>query len=153
MDPFNMNTNLLLINSSTRKSNKIFQDFYPIHPPVGIGFLISYAEKEGVKIKHIDEQVEDNMVGKIAKMVKGMEAPYIFGFSVLTSALKNSIELSQELRKIYPDSFIILDNRRDWVGRLTEKGNITFGIFRKLNIGEMIFFVYSSIFKTPEIKI
>src|SRR3989304_7121326 len=98
---------MILINSSPKDSLKIFQPFLPIHVPVGIGCLLSVAEREGIKPMFIDEQVEDNVLGLVAEYVKKMEKPYIFGFSVFTIAFKRAIHLSKELKRIYPDSVII----------------------------------------------
>jgi len=98
---------LILINSSLKNASKIFQPFLPIFVPVGIGYLSTTAEREGIKSRIIDEQVEDDVLGLVKEYVKGMEKPYIFGFSVLTAALKNAMLISKELRKLYPDSIIL----------------------------------------------
>lgn len=98
---------MILINASSNKTARIFQEFYPIHPPVGVGFLISYAEREGIKMTHLDQQVEEDIMSKLPALVKNTKPPYMFGFSVLTTGLKPAIELSQQVRKAYPDSFII----------------------------------------------
>jgi len=98
---------MILINSSSKNALRIFQPFLPIAVPVAIGCLVSTAEREGIRIRFIDEQVEDNILGLVAKYVKEMERPYIFGFSVLTAALKNAIVLSRDLKRIYPDSLIV----------------------------------------------
>lgn len=51
---------MILINSSSKNTVGIVQRFYPIHPPVGIGYLASYLGRNGIDAKIIDEQVEDN---------------------------------------------------------------------------------------------
>ena len=98
---------MILINSSPKDTAKIFSAFYPTHPPIGIGYLLNAAEREGIKAKYIDEQVEKNISGLAAEYVKEIERPYIFGFSVLTAAVKNATSISRELKKRYPDSFIV----------------------------------------------
>ncbi len=98
---------MILINSSPKNSAGVFQKFLPISVPIGIGFLISSLEKEGITAVCIDEQVEDDILGKINSTVKTMSKPYIFGFSVLTVAMKNAVELSKKLKELYPDSFIV----------------------------------------------
>ncbi len=98
---------LILINSSPKNSAGVFQNFLPISVPIGIGFLISSLEKEGIKAVCIDEQVENHILDKISEMVKDMSKPYIFGFSVLTVAMKPAVILSKQLKEIYPDSVIV----------------------------------------------
>lgn len=97
---------MILLNSSSKNALRIFQPFLPISVPVAIGCLVSVGEKEGIKIRFIDEQIEDDILSLAATYVKEMEKPYIFGFSVLTAAFKNAIILSRELKRIYPDSVI-----------------------------------------------
>src|SRR5208283_2874626 len=98
---------MILINSSPKDALKIFQPFLPIFVPVGIGCLAAAAEKERTNVKLIDEQIEEDVIGRVADYVRDMEPPYIFAFSVLTAAFKNAIEISQEIKKRYPDSVIL----------------------------------------------
>lgn len=98
---------MILINSSSKNALRMFQPFLPIFVPVGIGCLLGIAEKKGIKVRHIDEQIENNILGLIAEYVKDTQKPYIFGFSVLTIAFKNAIVLSMGLKRIYPDSIIV----------------------------------------------
>jgi radical SAM superfamily enzyme YgiQ (UPF0313 family) len=98
---------MILINSSSRDGLKLLQPFFPNMVPLGAGYIIAVAEREGINIELIDEQVRDDVMGMIKKHVKKMERPYIFGFSVLTAALKNSIIVSKKLKELYPDSVII----------------------------------------------
>lgn len=98
---------MILINSSPKNALKVFQPFLPIAVPIGIGFLISAAERAGIKAVCVDEQVEDQVLGRIAELVKTMDKPYIFGFSVLTAAMGSAVILSEQLRKLYPDSKIV----------------------------------------------
>lgn len=98
---------MILINSSPKNALKIFQPFLPIYVPVGIGSLLAVARREGISANFIDEQFEDDMVAKAAKFAAEMDKPYIFGFSVLTIAFKNAIDIATRLKKIYPDSVVI----------------------------------------------
>ncbi len=98
---------MILINSSPKDALKIFQPFLPIFVPVGIGCLMAALDREGIKARFIDEQVEDSALELIQQYVKDMERPYIFGFSVLTAAYKSAILLSKELKRLYPDSVIL----------------------------------------------
>ncbi|MBI2061765.1 MAG: B12-binding domain-containing radical SAM protein, partial [Nitrospirae bacterium] len=98
---------MILINSSPKDAAKVFQRFLPISVPIGVGFLISALERAGIRAACLDEQVEDHVLDRVAEHVKTMEKPYIFGFSVLTAALKNAVILSKQLRQLYPDSKIV----------------------------------------------
>lgn len=98
---------MILINSSPKNALKIFQPFLPIYVPVGIGCLLAAAEGQGIEVQVIDEQVESNILKSIKGYVQKMHTPYIFGFSVLTVALKNAINLAEELKRLYPDSVIV----------------------------------------------
>mgnify|MGYP001578026504 CR=1 FL=1 len=98
---------MILINSSSKNALKIFQPFLPIYVPVGIGCILGAAMRQGIKAYFVDEQVEDNILGLAAEYVKGMQKPYIFGFSVLTLSFKNAIIVSRELKRLYPDSIIV----------------------------------------------
>ncbi|MBN1914121.1 MAG: radical SAM protein [Candidatus Omnitrophica bacterium] len=98
---------MILINSSPKDALKIFQPFLPISVPVGIGTLLAVAQKQGIRANFIDEQVEDDIFGKVKRFTKSMQPPYIFGFSILTVAFKNAIFVSRRLKELYPDSFIV----------------------------------------------
>jgi len=98
---------MILINSSPKDALKIFQPFLPIFVPVGVGCLLAAAEREGIKAQFIDEQIEDDVLGRVSEYVKTMERPYIFAFSVLTAAFKNAVLVSKELKRLYPDSIIL----------------------------------------------
>lgn len=98
---------MIFINSSPKNALKIFQPFLPIFVPVGIGFLISALKQKGIEVQFVDEQIEEDLLNKIKKMTEKLQKPYIFGFSVITSAFKNAIKLSKDVKKAYPDSIII----------------------------------------------
>lgn len=98
---------MILINSSPKDALKIFQPFLPISVPVGVGTLMSVMESEGINAKFIDEQVEDDASGLVSEYVKHLEPPYIFGFSVLTVALKNALTFAKQLKMQFPDSVTV----------------------------------------------
>lgn len=97
---------MILINSSPKDALKIFQPFLPIYVPVGIGCILAVTEREGINAQVIDEQIEDDVLGRVSEHVKRMSPPYIFGFSVLTAAFKSAIDVSKKLKERYPDSLI-----------------------------------------------
>jgi magnesium-protoporphyrin IX monomethyl ester (oxidative) cyclase len=98
---------MLLINTSSKYSTRIFQSFYPIHPPVGIGYIMSYAQSQGIEVGYLDQQVEKDVMARVEERVKKMTQPYIFGFSVLTAGYKDAVELSRQIRGRWPDSYIV----------------------------------------------
>jgi radical SAM superfamily enzyme YgiQ (UPF0313 family) len=98
---------MILINSSPKNALKIFQPFLPIYVPVGVGCLAAYLREKGIDVNVADQQIEDDVLDKISKYIQKMRKPYIFGFSVLTAAFKESIDLSLKLRAQYPDSIIV----------------------------------------------
>ena len=97
---------MILINSSPRNALGIFQPFLPITPPIGLGFLAAAAERESVPVTIIDEQIERDVLGLIAKTVPSEPQPLFFGFSVLTASLDQAVILSAEVKKRYPGSTI-----------------------------------------------
>jgi len=98
---------VLLINASARDTVKIFQPFYPIHPPVGVGQLVSVARAAGLEVDFIDEQVTEDLEGEIDRRVRRLPAPYFFGISVLTSAVASAMRLAATLKRRYPGCFIV----------------------------------------------
>lgn len=98
---------MILISSSPKDALKIFQPFLPVSVPIGIGCLAAFAEREKIKVKIIDEQVQDDPLGLVCEYAKELGRPHIFGFSVLTAGFKSAILLSEKLKKIYPDSMIV----------------------------------------------
>ncbi len=99
--------NMILINSSPKDALKIFQPFLPISVPIGIGFLSSALQKEGINAYIVDEQVDFDPVATVHEYVKKISKPYIFGFSVLTATYKSAVILSNQLKSYYPESVIV----------------------------------------------
>ena len=48
---------MILINASTKETLRLLQDFVPIHPPVAVGYLHSYTESKGIRVKSIDQEL------------------------------------------------------------------------------------------------
>ena len=90
---------MILINSSSKDTMKIFRPFSRYNVPVGIGCLIAVLNKEGIKVKFTDEQIdEDDTFEVVAEYVRKTERPYIFGFSVVTAALKTAVMTSRRFK-------------------------------------------------------
>jgi anaerobic magnesium-protoporphyrin IX monomethyl ester cyclase len=98
---------MILINASPGNALKIFQPFLPIYVPIGIACLAAVAERRCINVRLIDQQVEADVVGLATKYVAELEAPYIFGFSVLTVALKSALEAAKALKQRFPDALIV----------------------------------------------
>lgn len=98
---------MILINSSPKDALKIFQPFLPIFIPVGVGQLMAELVRAGIDARHLDQQVEEDVYGRVREMVKDLPKPYIFGFSVLTASYKNALEVSHNLKRMYPDSVMV----------------------------------------------
>jgi anaerobic magnesium-protoporphyrin IX monomethyl ester cyclase len=97
---------MILINSSPKDTLRIFQPFLPISVPIGLGYLLAAAEREGIHARLIDEQVQDNVFDLVAEYTQAQERPYFFGFSVLTASVKRAIVVAQRLKELYPDAII-----------------------------------------------
>ena len=95
---------MILINASSKDALKIFQPFLPIYVPVGLGFVAAVCDQKGIPVQIVDQQIEDDLIDEY---VKGMKAPYIFGFSAFTVAMGSAVEMSLALKKKYPDSVIL----------------------------------------------
>lgn len=94
---------MILINSSPKDAVRILQPFFVRTVPISIGFLLAYCERENVKTFCIDQQFEEDVVEAAGQYIEKMKTPYIFGFSVLTTALKAALETASELKKKYPN--------------------------------------------------
>ncbi len=98
---------MILINSSSKSSLKIFHAFLPSFVPVASGWILALAQRHNIKVQFFDEHIEENLLEKIDLHVKKMDRPYIFGFSILTASFKNAVLLSENLKQRYPDSIIL----------------------------------------------
>jgi radical SAM superfamily enzyme YgiQ (UPF0313 family) len=98
---------MILINASPKNALKIFQPFLPITIPMGLAYIYAVCLREGIKVRLIDEQIEENILGLVEQYVKEMDPPYIFGFGVLTATFQSAIKMSRQLKVLYPDSIIV----------------------------------------------
>jgi radical SAM superfamily enzyme YgiQ (UPF0313 family) len=67
---------------------------------------VKAAIQAGIPTQHIDEQVDD-VLPLVPELLKGMDPPYVFGFSVLTAGVKSALEVSRKLKELYPSSFVV----------------------------------------------
>lgn len=101
-----MGYGMILVNSSPGDALGIFQPFLPIFPPVGLGYLAVAAEREGIPVTVLDEQVEKNLLGRIEQEARAHGEPLLFGFSVLTAALHQALKVAQRVKERFPRSLI-----------------------------------------------
>ena len=98
---------MILVNSSPKDALKIFQPFLPIAAPIGVASLMAVAERDGLPVRLVDEQIEqEDLVKLLCRMTGDMQPPYIFGFSVLTAAYLPALRAAKRLKDIYPDCVV-----------------------------------------------
>ncbi len=98
---------MIVVNSSPKDALKIFQPFLPISAPIGPASLVAVAERDGLPVRLVDEQVErEDLVKLLSRLAGDMQPPYIFGFSVLTAAYRPALTAARRLKEIFPDSVV-----------------------------------------------
>ncbi len=98
---------MIFINTCPDYLDREHVAFNPAYIPIGIGYLIEILKINGITSHCIDQQIDSNVLKSIRKLTPQLSSPYIFGFSVMTGAYKNAINLSLKIKSIYPDSVII----------------------------------------------
>ncbi|MDI6840226.1 MAG: radical SAM protein [bacterium] len=101
---------VLLINPPwyKRKGN-IWRGINPILPPLGLAYIGSFLEREGVKVEILDAQAEGCSVSKIYNKLKTMKGvPNFIGITATTSTIGNALDVAQICKTIYPKSKVIL---------------------------------------------
>ena len=96
---------MILINASTKETLRLLQDFVPIHPPVAVGYLHSYAKSKGIRVKSIDQELVHDVPALVQEYVEDLPRPYLCGFSLMTAGFKIAVETSKILKTMYPDCF------------------------------------------------
>ena len=97
---------MILINSSPRNPVKLFQPFTPVYVPIGLGYLMEAAARQGIDSVCVDEQVEDDIIAAVQRHIASFPRPAFFGFSVLTLAFASAIRAADRLKALYPDCTI-----------------------------------------------
>lgn len=103
---------MILINAGYNRKQKLggFSRYVPISVPFGIGYLAGYLIKNNKRVKILDEDViciSDNILDEY---IKGLDKPYIFGFSCLTAGIARAHKMADIVKKRYPDSRVIFGN-------------------------------------------
>ncbi len=102
---------ILLVNpsDSAHQNNFLFQKIFPPVPPLSILYLASYLEDAKYSVEIFDMFVESGTKKNLLEKIS-VDRFDIVGFSVLTSSFNNSLELSKEIKHLFPDTKIIWGN-------------------------------------------
>jgi anaerobic magnesium-protoporphyrin IX monomethyl ester cyclase len=98
---------MILISSSPKDALKIFQPFLPISAPIGAASLVVVAERDGLPVRFVDEQVEADPLRLICRLADELQPPRIFGFSVLTASYRQALTVAKQLKDRYSDSVTV----------------------------------------------
>jgi len=94
-------TEVLLVNPV---SEYRFDPFY-VDIPLGILYLATVLEYEGISVKIVDLQVES--IKKLIKIVKS-EKPRIIGISSLTPTFPSALRIAKLCKSLLPETFIVM---------------------------------------------
>lgn len=103
--------NILLINPRINNSsqNRVINSLVNISFPTSLGILASYlmsSNIDGVQI--IDEQINPIYCANLPKTIESLEKPRIVGISVLTLNSGRAYKLAREIKKIDPETTVVL---------------------------------------------
>ncbi|HOE03854.1 MAG TPA: radical SAM protein [Bacteroidales bacterium] len=98
---------MIFINTA-QNTTGLFKPFFPITIPYGIGYLMAVLRKNGIRFSFVDQQVCKKPLARLRKIVDNHPKPYIFAISTLTESFSSARKLSDRLKKLYPDSIIIM---------------------------------------------
>lgn len=99
---------LLLINPAAEQFGGLFADYVPVGIPVAIGTLAAYMMKHGHKVKIIDEEFNKLTEENLDSIFSSMQKPYVIGISVLTAQAARSYQITNMIKKRYPDAKIVV---------------------------------------------
>lgn len=71
------------------------------NPWLGVLYLASYLEKNGIKVSIVDPGPEKLLLSDIIRRVKA-EKPKIVAISTLTSGIKTAVQMANEIKKVSP---------------------------------------------------
>jgi len=81
-----------------------FDPFY-VDIPLGLLYLATVLEDEGISVKIVDLQVES--VKKLIKIVK-LQQPRIIGISSLTSTFPSALRIAESCKSLLPEAFVVM---------------------------------------------
>jgi len=99
---------ILLINPARLiRVGNIWQKINPELPPLGLGYVASYLEKQGIQVKILDLGVENINHLDLQNTVKGMR-PDLVGITANTILIKNAIEIAGVIKAALPEAKIVM---------------------------------------------
>ncbi len=99
---------MLFIHPIWERYGGELSEYIPVGVPVAIGYLSQYLIQHGHKVKVHDEEIEILDEEKIKEVVVDLPKPYVFGISVMTASAGRSYELIKMIKKLFPDSIVLL---------------------------------------------
>jgi len=101
---------MILINPQFNRIKKlgIFSQYVPLSLPISLGILAGHLLAKGKKAKILDDQIKP-ITGEVLKeCTKDLETPYLFGISCFTAGIGRGYEIAELIKKVYPDSYVIM---------------------------------------------
>ena len=98
-----MMVDIVLINP--RGKFELAEELNFISPPLGLAYLASVLRREGYKVKIIDAMAERLDIGEVIRRLKDC---FLVGITATTPLFKRSIEYAREIKRIFPEKFVLL---------------------------------------------
>ena len=101
---------IILINpplSLQERYGKDMQKFGAVSEPLGIAYVAGYLEKQGIDVRIIDAQAENLNHDQVVRKVD-LTPDTIIGISVLTPVFNSVKRLCHEIKKVCPETLIVL---------------------------------------------
>ena len=99
---------VLLINPArTIRVGNVWRKINPELPPLGLGYVSSFLEKQGVQVKIIDIGVEDISHSDLQDIIKEMKSDFI-GITANTILIKNAIEIADVASGVLPELKVVM---------------------------------------------
>ena len=99
---------MLFIHPIWERFGGPLSEYIPVGVPVAIGYLAQNLIQHGHIVKVHDEELELLDEAKIKKIVADLPKPYVFGISVMTASAGRAYYLTKVLKKLFPDSIVLL---------------------------------------------
>lgn len=98
---------VLLVNPQwIRKKGSIWKGVAGAMPPLGLAYLGSYLEKNGIAVKILDMQVEEEEYAEAMK--KNGFSPDFIGITATTTIIRNAVEIAGISRRLFPGAKIVM---------------------------------------------
>ena len=74
------------------------------YPPLGLGYLASYLEKCGTKVKIVDMQAQEGSLGVLA----GARKPDFVGITATTVLINNAYDVAEQAKLLWPETPVVM---------------------------------------------